>query len=80
MLKTWSFWKTFFTTYVALVAGIWGIVQIYSFFREDELKQLFNSNWLMVFYIIPLFIAFSVATLTSKERTQAESLDQHTAA
>lgn len=76
MLKTWKFWKTFFTTYFALVAGIWGFVQIYSFFREDSLKQLFDANWLIIFYIIPLFIAFSVATLTNKEENQAETLDQ----
>lgn len=77
MLRTWSFWKTFFTAYIALVAGIWGFVEAYTYFESDSLKQLLGSNWWIYYYLLPLFIAFSVATLTNaKLETQAETLDQ----
>jgi len=77
MLKTWSFWKTFFTVYLTLVAGIWGFVEAYTYFESDSLKQLLGSNWWILYYLLPLFIAFSSTALTNaKEETRAETLDQ----
>ena len=77
MLKTWVFWKTFFTTYLALVAGIWGFVEAYTYFEWDSLKQLFGFNGWIYYYIIPLFIAIlSAVWAQSSESGQAESLDQ----
>jgi hypothetical protein len=78
MLRTWSFWKTFFIFYVALIAGIWGFVEATTFFAGDHLEQLLGSKWWVLYYVLPLFIAFSATALTNKkEETQAESLEQN---
>jgi predicted NACHT family NTPase len=77
MLKTWSFWKTFFTYYLALVAGIWGFVEASTYFAGDSLKQLLGPNWWVLYYVLPLLIAFVAATQTNaKEETPAETLDE----
>lgn len=77
MLKTGSFWKPFFTVYLALVAGIWRFVEAYTYFKGDTLKQLLGSNWWLYYYVLPLFIAFSIGTLrNAKEETPTETLDQ----
>jgi GTPase SAR1 family protein len=78
MLKTWPFWKTFFTAYLALVAGIWGFGEAYVYFKDDNLKQLLGSNWWIYYYVAPLFIAILFAVwMHSGEEGQAEALDQH---
>ena len=64
MLKTWSFWKTFLVSYLALVAGIWGFVEASTYFTGDYLKQQLGSNWWVLYYVLPLFIAFVVVRLT----------------
>jgi hypothetical protein len=67
MLKTWSFWKTLFTFYVTLVAGIWGFVEAATFFAGDYIKQLLGSNWWVLYYVLPLLIAFVATAATNKE-------------
>lgn len=77
MLKTWSFWKTFITTYIALVGGIWGFMEAYTYFRGDALKQLLGSSWWLLYYVIPALIAFSSATLRhARGEAPAEQLEQ----
>ena len=77
MLKAWSFWKIFLASYIVLVTGVWGFVEAATFFAGDYLKQLLGSKWWVLYYVLPLFIAFSATALTNKkEETQAESLDQ----
>jgi len=78
MLKTWSFWKTFFTAYLALVGGIWGLVEAYTYFESNSLKQSLGSYWWIYYYVVPLFIAILFAVwMNSSETREAESLDQH---
>jgi len=67
MLKTWSFWKTFFTFYLALVAGIWGFVEASTYFAGDSLEQLLGANWWVLYYVLPLLIAFVATAATNKE-------------
>ena len=77
MLKTWSFWQTFFKFYFALVAGVWGFVEAYTYLESDALKQLLGPSWWILYYMLPLPIASLVARWGNvKEETQAESLDQ----
>lgn len=68
MLKTWSFWKTFFISYAALVAGIWGFVEASTYFAGDYPKQLLGLNWWVLYYLVPLFIAFVAAGLTHAKK------------
>ena len=68
MLKTWSFWKTFFIFYVALVAGITAFVEAATYFAGDYLKQLLGPNWWVFYYVLPLFIAFVVARQTHTKK------------
>jgi hypothetical protein len=42
MLKTLPFWKTLFTFYLTLVAGIWGFGEAYAYFGGESLKQQFS--------------------------------------
>ena len=77
MLKTWPFWKAFFTAYLALVGGIWGFVQVYDYFERDVLQQWLGPSGWIIYFLLPLPIAFSVAVWSKAiEETQAESLDQ----
>ena len=64
MLKTWSFWKTFFISYAALVAGIWAFVEAVIYFTGDSLKQLLGANGWVLYYVLPLLIAIVAARLT----------------
>src|SRR6266508_3915474 len=61
MLKTWSFWKTFLTLYLTLVAGIWGFGEAYTYFKDDSLKQILGSTWWIIYYLLPLIGAVLIA-------------------
>src|SRR5687768_2895919 len=77
VLQTWSFWKTFFTVYIGLVGGIQVFADPLISFEGESLKQFLGSNWWIYYYLIPLFIAFSVAMLTNaKQESQAETLGE----
>ncbi|MBN1452354.1 MAG: tetratricopeptide repeat protein [Anaerolineales bacterium] len=69
MFKTWSFWKTFFTSYIAFVAGIWGFVEAYTYFENDSLKNMLGSYWWVVYYLVPLIIALFIAVLRNKSES-----------
>ena len=76
MLKSGSFWKTFFTVYLAIVAGIWGFLEAYTYFEGDSLRELLGPYWLAI-YGLPLFFAFTIAALrTNTPDSPAETLDQ----
>jgi hypothetical protein len=78
MLKTWSFWKIFFISYLSLVAGIKAFVEAVIYFSGDSLKPLLGSNGWILALVLPLFVAPVVAWLNLAEgKTQAETLDQH---
>lgn len=68
MLKTWSFWKTLLISYAVLVAGIWGFVEVSTYFAGDYLKQLLGPGSWVFYYLVPLFIAFVAASLTHAKR------------
>jgi len=68
MLKTWSFWKTFFIFYLALVAGVAAFVEAATYFTGDYLKQLLGANWWVFYYVLPLLIAFVVVRLTHAKK------------
>ncbi len=68
MLKTWSFWKTFLVSYIALVTGVWGFVEASTYFAGDYVKQLLGANWWVLYYVLPLFIAFVAARLTHTKK------------
>ncbi len=66
MLKTWSFWKTFFTIYLALVGGTQVFADPYISFEGEGLKQILGFSWWVYYYLIPFLIAFLVAALRNK--------------
>ena len=78
MLKTRPFWKAFFTAYLAMVGGIWGFVQVYDYFERDVLQQWLGPSGWIIYFLVPLPIAFSVAVWTNRRReeTPTETLDQ----
>jgi hypothetical protein len=67
MLKKWSFWLTFLVIYIALVAGIGAFVEVSTYFAGDYLKELLGANRWVLYYVLPLFIAFTVTALTNKK-------------
>src|SRR6266496_5213515 len=74
MLKTWSFWKTFLTLYLTLVAGIWGFGEAYTYFKDDSLKQILGSKWWIIYYLLPLIGAVLIAlSKNAKEEAQGDS-------
>jgi hypothetical protein len=54
MLK---YFKKLFNLYFAIVLLIWGLVEGYSYFEGDALKNIFGIYWWFVFSIIPFLIA-----------------------
>lgn len=56
----WSCIKLLFEAYIGLVASIWGITEVYAYFTGDDLKAILGPNWWLVFYLLPLVIAFLV--------------------
>ena len=79
MLKTWPFWKTFFTVYLTLVAGTLGFVEAYTYFEDDSLKQMLGSKWWIIYYLLPLIVAVLIAARrNAKEETQGKSPRKNT--
>jgi hypothetical protein len=71
MLKSSKFWKTFFLSYVTLVAGIWGFIEAYTYFQGACLKQLLGPYWVLL-YTLPLPVAFIVALAKHKLLAETE--------
>lgn len=45
----------FIALYIVQVGALWGLLEGYSYFKGDALKEFLGSYWILV-YIIPLFI------------------------
>ncbi|MCZ7567039.1 MAG: hypothetical protein M5U01_00370 [Ardenticatenaceae bacterium] len=67
MFKSFKFWRNFVGGYLAVVAGIWGLVEAYTYFQGTQLKELLGNLWLM-FYGFPIPVAFVLAYLTIIDR------------
>jgi hypothetical protein len=67
MLRTWSFWKRFFAYYLALVVGVWAFVEASAYFTGESLKPLLGPNWWVLYYVLPLFIAFAASAAANRQ-------------
>lgn len=62
MFKVLKFIIFFVGTYIAAVAGLWGVVELYTYFRGEELKNLLGVYWWLM-YCIPIIPAVPVALI-----------------
>jgi hypothetical protein len=80
---------TFLGVYFGLLASLWGMAEIYTYFTGDKLRVTLGSGWILVFYGAPLLPAL-VATFIRQpkaddlqlsreelERFTRESVDPH---
>jgi hypothetical protein len=71
MLKSTEFWKRFLITYFGLVAGIWGFLEAYTYFKGNSLKRTLGPYWVLI-YSFPLVLALVIAILgSSKDDTKS---------
>lgn len=56
----------FIVLYIAQVGALWGLLEGYSYFRGDALKNSLGGFWILI-YIIPFFTAIFVITLGSND-------------
>jgi len=66
VFKSFKFWRNFVAGYLAIVAGIWGLVEAYTYFQGAQLKELLGDLWLM-FYGLPIPVAFILGYFTATE-------------
>jgi hypothetical protein len=64
----------FIAIYAAQVGAIWGLLEAYSYFKGDALKDFLGQFWILI-YIIPLLTtAFLVARGNGNENAVQESI------
>lgn len=72
------FWITFIASYSAIVGAVWGFLEAYTYFKDEELKQILGPYWLLI-YSVPIIIALCTAFLNIKVHrpgnTSSESLE-----
>ncbi len=55
-----------------MIGSVWGVLEAYTYFKGDKLKQLTGSSWILI-YIAPVVLSIIVAYLNSRR------LDRHPA-
>ena len=65
-------WHAIPTIYIALVTGVWGFIEAYSYFQGDGLKNAIGPNWVFI-YLLPLPIAFVIGIVREKKRHQGNN-------
>lgn len=61
----------FLTLYIVQVGTLWGLLEGYSYFMGDALKNLLGSFWILI-YIIPLFTTLYIFMKGVSEETDVK--------
>jgi ribokinase len=59
------FWIAFIGSYITIVGALWGLLEAYTYFTGDKLKQILGAYWLLILYGVPVVIALWVAFLNA---------------
>jgi len=73
MTKVLHFCKLFFGSYITIIAGIWGFLEAYTYFKDNQLKELLGPYW-FVLYGVPVLIALGVAVIGLRKPQKRERL------
>ena len=68
IIKTKKFWITFVFSYGPAIGGLWIFFDVFTYFTGEKLKEILGGYWAIIFYGIPLIMAFTSAYFLGKKR------------
>lgn len=72
IIKSFKFWRNFGVGYLAAVGGLWQLIEAYTYFQGEQLKEFLGNYWLM-FYGVSILIAFGYAYSIIKKQKLIEN-------